>query len=66
MSSGAGRKGGRAPRKRVRTPLVPADEDRVSLASRRKNTKVAMMLVLSVPVVTSPTPHQDHLQQLQT
>lgn len=36
MSSGAGCKGGRAPRKRVHTLLPPVDENRVPLALRKR------------------------------
>ena len=38
MPAGAGRKGGRAPRKRTRTTLIPTDENRVPLTPSTKST----------------------------
>lgn len=38
MPAGAGRKGGRAPRKRSRTTLIPTDENRVPLTPSTKST----------------------------
>ena len=40
MPAGAGRKGGRAPRKRSRTKLIPTDENRVPLTPTSSNKSV--------------------------